>query len=50
MGQRNAPATIVGIDVETKLIRSEWADVKLYGDFDKLLDESIQGIFDASVA
>jgi hypothetical protein len=38
LGQRFAQTTILGFDVETKVLRSEWADIKVYGDFDKMLD------------
>jgi hypothetical protein len=38
LGQRHAQATVIGVDVETKVVRSDWADIKVYGDFDKLLD------------
>ena len=30
-------ASIIGFDVEAKVLRSDWADVKIYGDFDKML-------------
>jgi hypothetical protein len=30
-------ASIVGLDVEAKVVRSTWADVKVYADYDKLL-------------
>jgi hypothetical protein len=30
-------ASIVGLDVEAKVVRSNWADVKVYADYDKML-------------
>lgn len=30
--------TILGVDVETKLIRTQWADLKVYADYQKITD------------
>jgi hypothetical protein len=30
--------SILGVDVETKLIRTQWADLKVYGDYQKIAD------------
>ncbi len=38
VGSKFHQASVVGFDLETKIVRSEWADIKLYGDFDKMLD------------
>jgi hypothetical protein len=31
-------ASIMGIDVEAKVVRRDWVDVKVYADYDKMLD------------
>ena len=31
-------ASIIGVDLEAKVVRSDWADVKVYADYDKMLD------------
>jgi hypothetical protein len=38
MGHSFHSATIVGFDLESKVVRSNWADVKVYADLDKMLD------------
>jgi hypothetical protein len=38
VGQTYHSAAFVGLDVEAKVVRSDWADVKVYTDLDKMLD------------
>jgi hypothetical protein len=37
-GTRYHQASFINLDLEAKLVRSDWADVKVYTDFDKMLD------------
>jgi hypothetical protein len=38
MGSRFHQASVVGVDVEAKLLRTSWADLKVYADYSQMLD------------
>ncbi|HEY0708268.1 MAG TPA: hypothetical protein VGG33_15795 [Polyangia bacterium] len=38
VGQGYRQASMIGLNVETKVVRSDWADVKVYADYDKMAD------------